>query len=107
MKAYRVKTDTVIEPFHRHPSQCLILNRELCQIQENIFRNIGIELKDVNSIDELNGEGLVFFDHTFFTLNLVKEFIDKCERRTSVLRLRKGEHDQTVHDGDHGRGGQR
>ncbi len=90
MKAFRVRTETVIDPFHRHPSRCLILNQELRRIQESVFDSLGIELEDVRSTDDVNDEGVVFFDHTFFTLNMIREFINTCRGETSILRLRKG-----------------
>ena len=83
----------MISPFNEHPRDLLILNKELGYHQENVLRGFGIELVTVDGASEIEDEErLVFYDHTYFTGDLVREFIDSSRRsgRAVACCLKKG-----------------
>lgn len=55
MKAYRIKTDTMISPFQEHPRSLPILNKPLEWHQRSVVQQMGMELVDVDDVDEVDG----------------------------------------------------
>jgi len=77
MKAYMAQSNKKLEPFGDSPRDCLISNRKLSEIQEQVLQSLGIELKiipDAARIEDPD-EHIVLGDSLFFTKELMKEFI--------------------------------
>ncbi len=83
MKAYFLHIDRLVEPFGIAPVFCLIGNKTLKEIQEGIFKAIGIDLNDIDSdLEAYSGheECLVFSDSLYFSKELVEEFLNRCRK---------------------------
>ena len=66
MKAYMVESNKKIEPFGDHPRDCLIANRRLGEIQEEVLHSLGLELKATpEAVQVEDPEEHVVFDDPF------------------------------------------
>ena len=93
MRAYRIKTDQVISPFNEHPRDLLVLNERVGDCQERLFKRLGIELVTVDDASKIdNEERLTFYDHTYFTEGLARQFIEESRKsgRATACCLKKG-----------------
>ena len=93
MRAYRIKTDQVISPFNEHPRDLLVLNEKIGDYQERLFKRLGIELVTIDDASKIdNEERLTFYDHTYFTEGLARQFIEESRRfgRATACCLKKG-----------------
>jgi acetyltransferase-like isoleucine patch superfamily enzyme len=77
MKAYMVRSDRTVEPFGDHPRDCLVTNRKLGDIQEEVLRRLGLELEPVPASAPPHdpAEHIVFEDSLLFTRELMQRFI--------------------------------
>jgi acetyltransferase-like isoleucine patch superfamily enzyme len=82
MNAYMLQSDKRLEPFGDHPGDCLIANKKLSARQKEVLTNLGLELRTVGSIDQIEdpNEYIVFVDSIFFTRELLQEFITKSRQ---------------------------
>jgi carbonic anhydrase/acetyltransferase-like protein (isoleucine patch superfamily) len=94
LKAFIIKTDTVITPFNEHPGSLLILNQELKAHQEQILRKLNIDFHFVQDASQMDSssENIVFYDYTYVSENLLKEFISESRKigKATVCGLKKG-----------------
>ena len=82
MNAYLLQSHKTIEPFGDHPGDCLITNRRLRDLQEDVLRSLGIACIHVSNKESINDEGehLAFSDSLFFTRELLEDFIERSRR---------------------------
>lgn len=97
MKAYMIKSDKRIEPFGDHPGDCLITNRRLREIQEEVLKDLGLKLITTTSTpgviqEEESGEHIIFDDSLLFTKELLQEFINSSKKlkRCTICALKPG-----------------
>jgi len=94
LKAFIINTDTVKTPFNEHPRSLLILNHGLKEHQERTLRNLNIDFQFVHDASQIEdkGERIIFYDHTYVSENLLKEFISESRRtgKATVCALKKG-----------------
>ena len=94
MKAYMVRSEKRIAPFGDHPRDCLIANKPLGVIQEEVLKSIGIDLVALDDESSINdgGEYLVFGDQLYFSVELLSEFIFESRnmKRSTVAALKPG-----------------
>ncbi len=93
MNAYILQTDKTVEPFGDHPGDCLIGNRRLADIQEDLVRGLGLEVRYVPAggwIDDPR-EHLTIEDSLFFTGKLLREFLagSRKQNRCTVCVARR------------------
>lgn len=70
MKAYRILTQTTIEPFNRSVLDCSVLNKPLASLQEEILEQAGFSLVSEPPADE---DYLIFTDRMYFSLTLLEK----------------------------------
>jgi len=82
MKAYMKISNKLIEPFRDHPRDCLIGNRKLSDLQQEVLQDLNLDLKTVENTSQIsdNDEYIIFGDSLFFTKELLIEFIEKSKR---------------------------
>ena len=94
MKAYMVQSQRRIEPFGDHPRDCLITNRRLADLQEEILRKMRLDLVAVDSESAIRDteEHLIFGDHLYFSAEFLSEFIYRSRRMNcrTVAALKPG-----------------
>jgi len=94
MKAFIIRADRVISPFNEHLRSLLILNRPLKDHQEGTLRDLNIDFKLIDKPSEVDEEGekVVFYDYTYFSKNLLEEFLRESRRRgkATICSLKKG-----------------
>jgi len=94
MKAYMVASSKSIEPFGDHPRDCLITNRKLGEMQEEVLMELGLEIKVVPEVKLIEdpGEYILFVDSLYFSKELLQEFIAKSReiRECTVCALKPG-----------------
>lgn len=94
MKAYVIHANTVISPFNDPPSKCLILNRELWKLQDEVLSSLGLDSVRVTSRDEVprGEEHIILYDNLLVRQDALKEFIDKSNKigTSTVCALKRG-----------------
>ncbi len=94
MKAYMVRTNKTIEPFGEHPGACLVLNKELSDLQERALKDLGLLLEVTNdaSLVKDPDEHILFEDALYFTPELLSAFISRSRKAcaTTVCALKPG-----------------
>lgn len=99
MRAYIVRTKRKLDPFCEHPQECLIKNKTLKRIQQEILQSLGFEsihnisrsALDILSLENLD-DFIVLDDRLFFSKELLKDFIKKsrAQRNSTVCALKSG-----------------
>jgi acetyltransferase-like isoleucine patch superfamily enzyme len=83
-----------IKPFGEHPRDCLITNRKLGEMQEEVLKELGLELEVVSEakLVEDPGEHILFVDSLYFSKELLQEFIAKSRevRECTICALKPG-----------------
>ncbi|MEE8372455.1 MAG: hypothetical protein V3R87_01785 [Dehalococcoidia bacterium] len=94
MKAYRIESNKKIEPFGDHPHDCLIANRKLSEIQEEVLQGLGLELEATQDPAQVQDpdEHIVLEDSLFFTKEVLQEFIARSRKLkgSTVCALKSG-----------------
>ena len=94
MKAYRIKSSKIIEPFGDHPKDCLINNRSLADAQKETLRKLGIELQPEPYSGQIEDpdEHIFFEDSLFFSPELMQQFIKESRKlkRSSICAIKPG-----------------
>jgi acetyltransferase-like isoleucine patch superfamily enzyme len=85
MRAYIIQSKKKIEPFNEHPRDCLIENKKLITLQNEVLRSIGLELIFIQAASQINDldEHLTLSDNLYFTRSLLEEFIIESQKRRS------------------------
>ena len=84
MKAYRIQTNTRIEPFQDLVGDVPILNRPLREVQQEILGDLGIELVQQPPVDE---DYLLISDRVWFTGELIRRFVAHCRETKKTGRM--------------------
>lgn len=94
MNAYMLITGKSVEPFNEHPGQCLIGNRRLSELQQEVINSLGHKLVPVTNAAEINdpGEHVIFTDSLLFDKNLLATFISESRRlgKRTICNLKTG-----------------
>ncbi len=94
MKAYMIRSNKKIEPFGDHPHECLIGNRKLREIQDEVLRGLGLELEAMQDPAQVQDpdEHIVLEDSLFFTKEALQEFIARSRKLkgSTVCALKSG-----------------
>ncbi|UCC17181.1 MAG: hypothetical protein JSU58_01140 [Dehalococcoidales bacterium] len=94
MKAYMIKSDKKIEPFGDHPQDCLIANKKLSDYQQDIFRELGLNLQMIEDDTAISDkeEYVIFSDSLYFNKDLLEDFISESQKlgRNTVCALKPG-----------------
>ena len=107
VKAYMLKSNKTIDPLNEHPRDCLIINRKLSDLQEEVLRASGHTIEFTPAISDINDpeEHIIFEDSLFFTRELLDEFIAKsrqsnkhtiCAAKPGITTLRTVTNTQDV-----------
>jgi carbonic anhydrase/acetyltransferase-like protein (isoleucine patch superfamily) len=107
MKAYMLQSNKNIEPLNEHPRDCLIINRKLSELQEEVLRASEHVIEFTPAISDINDpeEHIIFVDSLFFTRELLDEFIAKsresnkhtiCAAKPGITTLRTVTNTQDV-----------
>ena len=109
MKAYRILTQSTIEPFERSVLDCSVLNKSLANLQEEILEEAGFSLVVEPPSDE---QYLIFTDRMYFSLTLLEkiklggqgELVCRNEKwnqnMSSVLSAKDGKYEIAIVKGD-------
>lgn len=86
MRAYVLPSKKIIEPLEEYARDCLITNKPLRQLQEEILRSLGLQAVFINNICDISDteEYIVFTDNLYFTRELLEDFIFKARKQKSV-----------------------
>jgi len=88
MKAYILRTDTLISPFQDAPGQALVLNRSIGERQEETLRKLGLEPERIESTDQVRAkEYLLFPDYVYCSAKLLKAFLKAVRKHGECRRL--------------------
>ncbi len=89
MKAYIVKTRTIIEPFGDPATDTPVFNVPLTRARAAVFQRAGLEPAEVASVDSIPAAGpkFVAFDHLHITELLLKDFVALSRRNGNRARL--------------------
>jgi carbonic anhydrase/acetyltransferase-like protein (isoleucine patch superfamily) len=94
MKAYRVASSQVVEPFGDRALECPIYDKPLIQHQAATFKQLGLEVIDVldRSMIQEADEHIIFVDYLFCLPKLLQEFIQRSQAQKSntVCALKPG-----------------
>lgn len=82
VKAYMLKSNKTIDPLNEHPRDCLIINRKLSGLQEEVLRASGHTIEFTPTVLDINDpeEHIIFVDSLFFTRELLDEFVAKSRK---------------------------
>jgi hypothetical protein len=94
IKAYMLASNKTIEPFGDHPRDCLVLNRKLNELQENVLQSLGcvlVPVPDVSMVKD-SEEHIIFVDSLYFNNTLLTTFLAESRRlnKRTVCRLKSG-----------------
>ncbi len=88
MKAYRLRTNTVITPFMEDVSESIIGFRRLRDYQNEILKEYGFETEDITDLSQTAGdEFLLLYDNVYFTRRCLRYFLDRAKRGKGSVRL--------------------
>ncbi|MCX7957859.1 MAG: hypothetical protein N3B13_02335, partial [Deltaproteobacteria bacterium] len=88
MKAYRLKTNTVITPFNEDVGDSLVGFRKLRDYQSLVLSEFQIETVDITDISQIDESGfLLFFDNVYFTRRTVRYFLKALKNAKGSARL--------------------
>ena len=94
MKAYMLRSEKRIDPLGDHPSECLVTNRRLRDLQQEVLQQLDLQLIDVASGAQVEDteEHIVFEDSLLFTKELLEEFITRSRelQRCTICALKPG-----------------
>lgn len=85
--AYVLRTDTVIEPFNDPGWKGRVLDVPLVTIQRRLFKRFGYTTREIASIDEISGPGLLIADDLFITPQLLKRFLQATKKVTGSVGI--------------------
>ena len=97
MKAYIIKTNTLVHPFNEDVSLSIIVNETLAETQNRVLTKLGYTPEIVSSLNEINisqnEKSLILTDRVFITENLAKNFIKAAKNinQNCVLSLKQTE----------------
>ncbi len=90
MKAYRLKTNTIISPFNEDVSDAIVGFKRLKDYQNEVLQKFGIEVIDITSLSEINdNDFILFYDNVYFTKRCLRYFLYaiKKEKRSGRLAI--------------------
>ncbi len=90
MKAYRLKTNTIITPFNEDAGDVIIGFRRLGDYQSEVLNDFGIKITDVSDISQIDDSDFLFFyDNVYFTRRTIRYFLSaiKKEKRSGQLAI--------------------
>jgi carbonic anhydrase/acetyltransferase-like protein (isoleucine patch superfamily) len=94
MKAYRIQTAKVVEPFGDRALDCPIFDKTLAQHQADALKELGLELEEVTDRSQIQdqNEHIIFFDYLYFMPRLLREFVTRSQEQKSntVCALKPG-----------------
>ncbi|MGC8927547.1 MAG: hypothetical protein ACP5QK_06450 [Myxococcota bacterium] len=88
MKAYRLKTNTVITPFMEDVSESMVGFMTLKEYQDLVLKEFGIETMDISDVSQINdSDFLLFFDNVYFTRRCIRYFMNAIKKVEGSARL--------------------
>jgi acetyltransferase-like isoleucine patch superfamily enzyme len=94
LRAYMLTSNKTIEPFGDHPRDCLILNRKLSELQEDVLQSLGCVLVPVPDVSMIKDpeEHIIFVDSLYFNNTLLTTFLAESRRlnKRTVCSLKSG-----------------
>jgi acetyltransferase-like isoleucine patch superfamily enzyme len=107
MKAYRIQSAKVIEPFGDRALDCPIYDKKLAEHQAETLQELGLELEEVADAAQIQdaNEHLIFVDYLYFLPQLLQEFLTRsrtaqektvCALKPGITTLRTVTATQTV-----------
>ena len=80
MKAFIIKTNTIIQPFDEDVSLSMIVNETLAENQNRVLKNSGFTPELVDSLDKISKSGeetiLLLTDKVYISEKLVSSFME-------------------------------
>ena len=84
MKAYRLQTPTLIQPFQDAVGDSPILNRPLSEVQQQALETAGLRLVEQPPVGE---PYLLISDRIWFTAELIRSFVEFCQKDKKTGRM--------------------
>jgi acetyltransferase-like isoleucine patch superfamily enzyme len=94
MKAYRIQSAKVLEPFGDRALDCPIFDKKLAEHQAEALQSLGLDLQEVQDAAQIQdqNEHLIFMDYLYFMPKLLREFVTRSQEQQSntVCALKPG-----------------